>query len=77
ALKGDMILFKNSDIPGVIGNIGTTMAQNNVNIADFSLARNKESEALAVILVDGTVHDTALTELASLDACLSVHYAKI
>ena len=77
ALKGDMILFKNSDIPGVIGNIGTTLAQNNVNIADFSLARNKESEALAVILVDGTVHDTALTELASLDACLSVHYAKI
>ena len=77
ALKGDMILFKNSDIPGVIGNIGTTLANNNVNIADFSLARNKESEALAVILVDGTVHDTALTELASLDACLSVHYAKI
>ncbi|MBL4729986.1 MAG: phosphoglycerate dehydrogenase, partial [Sulfurimonas sp.] len=52
ALKGDMILFKNSDIPGVIGNIGTTLANNNVNIADFSLARNKESEALAVILVD-------------------------
>jgi D-3-phosphoglycerate dehydrogenase len=77
ALKGDMILFKNSDVPGVIGNIGSTLANNNVNISDFSLSRNTSSEALAVILVDGTVSSTALSELSALDACLSVSYAKI
>ena len=77
ALKGDMIFFKNSDVPGVIGNIGSILGSNNVNISDFSLSRNKESEALAVILVDGAVSDTALNELATLDTCLGVSYAKI
>ncbi|MEA2091682.1 MAG: phosphoglycerate dehydrogenase [Campylobacterota bacterium] len=77
ALKGDMILFKNSDVPGVIGSIGSTLANNNVNISDFSLARNKDAEALAVILVDNAVNDATLNELASLDACLSVNYARI
>jgi D-3-phosphoglycerate dehydrogenase len=77
ALKGDMILFKNSDVPGVIGSIGSTLAKNSVNISDFSLARNKDAEALAVILVDNAVNETTLKELASLDACLSVNYARL
>lgn len=77
ALKGDMVLFKNSDVVGVIGSVGTTLANNNINIADFSLARNNNSEALAVILVDDEVSEKALSELASLDACLSVNYARL
>jgi len=77
ALKGDMILFKNSDVPGVIGSVGTILAQNDVNIADFSLARNESKEALAVILVDNAVSDKALSELAALEACISVQYARI
>ncbi len=77
ALKGNMVLFKNSDVPGVIGSIGSTLANNSVNIADFSLARNKDAEALAVILVDNAVNDDTLKELSNLDACLSVHYASL
>ncbi len=77
ALKGDMILFKNSDVPGVIGNIGSTLANNSINIADFSLSRNNDAQALAVILVDDIVSDAALSELASLDACLNVSYARL
>ncbi len=77
ALKGDMILVQNSDVPGVIGSMGSTLASHNINIADFSLARNEQSEALAVILVDDVVSEVALAELSSLDACLSVKYARI
>ncbi len=77
ALKGDMILFKNNDVPGVIGSIGSTLASNNVNIADFSLSRNNESQALAVILVDNAVDEDTLSELESLDACISVKYVHI
>jgi len=62
----DMILFKNSDVPGVIGSVGTILANNNVNISDFSLARNENKEALAVILVDNAVSDKTLEELAAL-----------
>ncbi len=77
AIKGDMILFKNSDVPGVIGNIGSILADNSVNIADFSLARNDDSQALAVILVDDCVHENVLNELEALQACHSVNYVRI
>ena len=77
ALKGDMILVKNSDVPGVVGSVGSILANNDVNIADFSLARNKDAQALAVILVDGIVSDAALSELESLEACFSVNYARV
>jgi len=77
ALRGDMILFKNSDVPGVIGSIGSVLANNNVNIADFSLARNDKGEALAVILLDNAVCEKSLSELAALEACISVNYARV
>ena len=72
-----MIMFKNTDIPGVIGSMGSVLASNEVNIADFSLARNDKGEALAVILVDNAVSEKSLAELASLDACISVNYARV
>ena len=77
ALRGDMIMFKNTDVPGVIGSIGSVLASNKINIADFSLARNEKKEALAVILVDNAVCEKSLSELAALDACLSVSYARV
>ncbi|OHD95354.1 MAG: phosphoglycerate dehydrogenase [Sulfurimonas sp. GWF2_37_8] len=77
ALKGDMIMFKNSDVPGVIGSIGTTLGKNNVNIADFSLARNNKAQALAIILVDSPVNEKTLSELESLEACISVNYVRL
>ena len=76
-LKGNMIFFKNTDVPGVIGSVGTILAGHNVNIADFRLGRNSKSEALAVIIVDSPVNDAVLKELAALDACISVSYAKL
>ncbi|MFA7611056.1 MAG: NAD(P)-dependent oxidoreductase, partial [Sulfurimonas sp.] len=77
ALKGDMVVLKNRDVPGVIGNIGSILAKHSVNIADFSLARNDKKEALAVILVDSIVNDVTLKELLNIDACLSVQYARM
>ena len=77
APHGNMILFKNTDIPGVIGQVGTILASNNVNISDFRLGRNDKKEALAVILVDSVVSENTLKELAALDACISVDYARL
>ena len=76
-IQGDMVLFKNTDIPGVIGSVGTILAKNNVNIADFSLARNENKEALAVILVDNEVSNETMNELKQLEACLSAEYIKV
>ncbi len=77
ALKGNMIIFKNTDVPGVIGNVGTILASHNVNISDFRLGRNNKSEALAVILIDSDVTDAALVELSKLEACISVKAVRL
>ncbi len=77
APQGSMILFKNTDIPGVIGKVGTILANHDVNIADFRLGRNDQSQALAVIMVDNSVTEATLRELAALEACISVSYARI
>lgn len=73
---GRMILFTNSDVPGVIGQVGTTLANNGINIADFRLGRSKNG-ALAVILVDENVPASVLKDLGNLEAAKSVAYAKI
>lgn len=74
--KGNLIIFKNTDVPGVIGHIGTTLAKHNVNIADFRLGRNA-NQALAVIIVDTKVTKETLQELSELKACISVDYARL
>ena len=75
--KGNFILFKNTDVPGVIGKVGTLLAQNSVNIADFRLGRNSSGEALAVIITDTPVKDAALAQLGALEECISVDAVRL
>lgn len=73
---GKMILFRNTDVPGVIGMVGNTLAKHKINIADFRLAR-KDKEALAVVVVDDDVSQNILQELESIPACLGLRYVVI
>ncbi len=75
--KGKMILFRNTDVPGVIGDVGHIISANNLNISDFRLGRDTNSQALAVVKVDGNVTKELLTELSDLETCLSVSYVTI
>ena len=75
--KGTMILFRNTDIPGVIGDVGRIISSHKLNISDFRLGRDKNSQALAVIKVDGIVTKDILAELSSLETCLNVTYVNI
>ena len=74
--SGAMILFKNSDIPGVIGEVGKVLGDSGINISDFRLGRNKDG-ALAVILVDSEVSDEIIKSLEDLSAAKSVCFAQI
>jgi D-3-phosphoglycerate dehydrogenase len=73
---GKMIILANSDVPGVIGNVGTLLGNNHINIADFRLGRNKYG-ALAVILVDDNVSEYVLDQLRNLEAARSVSFVQI
>ena len=75
--KGKMILFKNSDVPGVIGKVGTLLGSHAINVADFRLGRDKSGYAMALILVDSEVPRAVLEELAALKEAISVAYAEI
>ena len=75
--KGNMILFKNTDTPGVIGNVGKITANYGLNISDFRLGRDGKGQALAVVRVDGEITKKLIEELSSLNECISVSWAKI
>jgi len=75
--KGNFIIFKNTDVPGVIGKVGTILADNSVNIADFRLGRNDKGEALAVIITDSTVEDATLKQLEALEECIRVDAVRL
>jgi len=75
--KGTMIFFRNTDTPGVIGDVGKIMADNHLNISDFRLGRDKKQQALAVVRIDGQVTKNVIEALQSLEACISVGYATL
>jgi len=75
--KGTMIFFRNTDTPGVIGDVGHILAQNGLNISDFRLGRDNKQQALAVVRVDGQVSKAVLDALSALDACISVSHATL
>jgi D-3-phosphoglycerate dehydrogenase len=75
--KGTMIFFRNTDTPGVIGDVGRILAENGLNISDFRLGRDHKQQALAVVRVDGQVSKNVLDALSALDACISVSHATL
>ncbi|WP_224824164.1 phosphoglycerate dehydrogenase [Cognatishimia sp. MH4019] len=59
-----MLYTTNKDKPGVIGLLGQTMGQNNVNIANFTLGRNEAGgEAIALLYIDEPVAAPILKQL--------------
>jgi D-3-phosphoglycerate dehydrogenase len=69
-LESHLVYMRNSDVPGVIGRVGTILGQHQINIANFSLGRRGEEElagqpreAIAVVQVDVAVSETVLGEL--------------
>ena len=58
SLEGTLLLLGNRDVPGVIGEIGTLLGRQGMNIATFALGRREAvlgADALALIGLDGEV----------------------
>jgi D-3-phosphoglycerate dehydrogenase len=61
-----MLYTTNEDIPGIIGTLGKTMGENDVNIANFTLGRKEaQGEAIALLYVDAPVPDPVVKQLES------------
>lgn len=73
AIGGTLLYVKNEDKPGLIGNVGTILGNNKINIANFHLGRS-DSGAVALIQVDGDLSDKVLAEIAKVP---TVQLAKV
>ncbi|MBI4430995.1 MAG: phosphoglycerate dehydrogenase [Candidatus Omnitrophica bacterium] len=64
---GTVLAVTNDDKPGFIGEIGTILGKNGVNIAEMTLGRRQEGKtAFAMINVDGNVPAKVLEEIRTL-----------
>ena len=59
-----MLYTTNEDIPGIIGTLGQTMGENDVNIANFTLGRASiGSDAIALLYLDQTIDPRVIETL--------------
>ncbi len=68
-LEGTLLLTRNRDVPGVIGQIGTALGNLGVNIATFALGRRSPihgAEAVAMVRLDGSVSDAILEKIRAI-----------
>lgn len=73
-----LLVTKNRDVPGVIGQLGTTLGTSGVNISRFYLGRQeKGGEALAVVEIDSALSEEVLDQLRKIDAVILVKQVRL
>lgn len=70
-LAGTILYVRNRDEPGVIGQIGTLLGKQGVNIATFALGRRDTApgaEAVSLVRLDGEVSESAVEPIRKISA---------
>ena len=77
-LEGTMIVIRNVDTPGVIGEVGTILGRHGVNIANFALGRDAE-RAVGIVIVDETkpIPDAVLADLKNVKAIRDARIVRV
>ncbi len=79
-LEGTLLVLRNADRPGVIGQVGSILGRHSVNIASFALGRDNEG-AVGVVRLDVTPEDEglakALPEIRASDAVREARVARV
>lgn len=71
-LDGPLLMVLNTDVPGVVGEVGTLLGSCGVNIAEYSLSRQEGDLALSLIKCDSAPEDNVIEKLksiSSIEAC--------
>jgi len=68
-LEGTLLVLRNRDVPGVIGQVGSLLGGQGLNIATFALGRREAvlgADALAIVGLDGEVSEAILPRLLAI-----------
>jgi D-3-phosphoglycerate dehydrogenase len=66
--QGCMLITSHIDKPGVIGEVGTLLGNNNINIAGMNVGRDKvRGGAVMVLALDDPIQDAVLEEIREID----------
>lgn len=72
-LSPHVIAMQNNDVPGIIGRVGTTLGQQNINIATMHWSRKKDKmRAQSFLSIDSPVDDQTIQALKSIEGVLRV-----
>jgi len=75
---GSFLVTENEDRPGVIGAIGSSLSENEINIGSFDLSRNKAGgKAMALIKVDQKPSAAQLSEIMKIDHLISAKVVEL
>jgi len=73
--EGELLVMSNNDKPGVIGNIGTLLGKNNINIARMHFGRAaRGGKAISVVSVDAPVSKEIQAKIKKLPNVLSLNH---
>ena len=71
--SGPALIMSNRDVPGVIGQVGTLLGQNGINIGEWRMGRTAPGEVeVSFINIDTPASEQVLTELRALPNILGV-----
>ncbi len=73
-LDGPILMILNVDVPGVVGEVGTLLGNYGVNIAEYSLSRLKQNNALSLIKCDSAPTDDVIDKLKSISSVKSCYF---
>lgn len=76
--EGFILVLMNEDKPGIIGNVGTILGRNNINIAGMTLGRNVVGgQAVTMLNVDSRVSEEALKEISKAPNIIDIRMVEL
>jgi D-3-phosphoglycerate dehydrogenase len=73
-----MLVVKNEDRPGIVGKLGTILAEYNINIASMQVGRTHiRGDAASIVIVDEPVSEEVLSKIKQVDGITEAYYVKL
>ncbi len=76
--EGYILLIGNNDVPGIVGQIGTLLGSNKINIAGMTLGRDKPGgRATTLLKIDSAIPDQVMQEIRKAKNILGAKLIKL